>query len=148
MDCSTPDFPVLHHLPAFAQTHVHWHPTISSSVVPFSCPLQSFPASGSFPMSWFFAEGGQSTRASASTSVLPMNIEDWYTLGLIGLISLLSMESQESFPAPHFEGISSSILSLFYCPTLIAVHDYWKNHSFDCTDLCWQSNVSAFHYAV
>ena len=77
-----------------------------------------------------------------------MNVEDWYTLGLIGLISLLSRESQESFPEPHYEGISSSIFSLFNCPALIAVHDYWKNHSFDCTDLCWQSNVSVFQYAV
>ena len=65
-----------------------YHPTISSSVVPFSSCLQSFPASGSFPMSQFFSSGGQSTRASASA--LPMNIEDWFPLGLTGLISLLS----------------------------------------------------------
>jgi len=66
-----------------------WHPTISSSVIPFSCCLQSFPASGSFPMSQCFASGGQSIRASAS-SVLAMNIQDWFLLGLTGLISLLS----------------------------------------------------------
>ena len=57
------------------------HPTISSSVVPFFSCLQSFPASGSFPMSQFFAWGGQSTGASASTAVLPMNIQDWFPLG-------------------------------------------------------------------
>ena len=60
------------------------HRTISSSVVPFSSWLQSFPASGSFPMSWFFSSGGQSIGASASASVLPMNIQNWFPLGLAG----------------------------------------------------------------
>ena len=75
------------------------HPTISTSVVPFSCP-QSFPASGSFPMSQFFTSGGRSIGASAS--VLPMNIQCWFPLGLTGLISLLSQGSQESSPTPQF----------------------------------------------
>ena len=66
------------------------HPTISSSVVPFSSCLQSFPASGSFPMSWLFASGGESIGASASVSNLPMNIQGWFPLGLTGLISLQS----------------------------------------------------------
>jgi len=66
------------------------HPTISSSVIPFSSCLQSFPASGSFPMSWFFASGGQSIEVSASASVLPINIQDWFLLGWSGLISLQS----------------------------------------------------------
>ena len=66
------------------------HPTISSSVIPFSSSLQFFPASGSFPMSQIFASGGQSIGVSASASVLPMNIQDWFPLGLTGLISLQS----------------------------------------------------------
>ena len=66
------------------------HPIISSSVLPFSSCPQSFPASGSFLMSWFFASGGQSTGASASASVLLMNIQGWYPLRLTGLTSLLS----------------------------------------------------------
>ena len=66
------------------------HPTILSSVIPFSSCLQSFPASGSFPMSQFFASGGQSAGVSASASVFPMNIQDWSPLGLTGLISLQS----------------------------------------------------------
>ena len=66
------------------------HPTILSSVVPFSSCLQSFPASGSFPMSQFFALGGQSIRVSASTSILPMNTQNWSPLGWTGWISLLS----------------------------------------------------------
>ena len=88
MDCSMPGFPDRHHLTKFAQTHVHWvidaiQPSISSSVVPFSCFL-SFPASGFFQWSQFFASGGQSIGASASASVLPMNIQGWYPLGLTG----------------------------------------------------------------
>ena len=67
-----------------------WHPTISSSVVPFSSCLQSFSASRSFPIRHFFASCGQSIEASASASVLPMNIQDWFPLGLTDLISLQS----------------------------------------------------------
>ena len=66
------------------------HPTISSSVIPFSYCLQSFPASGSFPRSQFFSSGGQSIGVLASESILPMNIQDWFPLGLTGLISLQS----------------------------------------------------------
>ena len=66
------------------------HPAISSSVVPFSSCLQSFPASGSFPMSQFFTSGGQSIGVSASASVLPMNIQNWFSLGWTGWISLQS----------------------------------------------------------
>ena len=108
------------------------HPTISSSVVPFSCP-QSFPPSGSFPVSWLFVSGGQSIGALASGSVLPMNIQDWFPLGLTGLISLPSKGlSQDSSPTPQFKSINSSVLSLLYGPTLISIHDYWKNHTLDC----------------
>ena len=78
MDCSMPGFPPVHHqLPELAQTHVHRvaDPTISSSVIPFSTCFQSFPASGSFPMSEFFTSSGQSIGVSASASALPMNIQ-------------------------------------------------------------------------
>ena len=67
-----------------------WHPTISSTVVPFSSCPQSFLVSGSFPLSPLFTSGGQSIGASASASVLPMNIQGWFPLGLTGLISLQS----------------------------------------------------------
>ena len=73
------------------------HPNISSSVVPFSSHLQSFPASGSFPMSQFFPSSGQSISVSASASVLPMNIQDWFSLGWTGWISLLSKGSSRVF---------------------------------------------------
>ena len=71
-------------------SHRWCHPIISSSVVPFSSHLQSFPESGSFPMSWLFISGGQSTGVSASTTVLPMNIHNWSPLGWTGWISLQS----------------------------------------------------------
>ena len=74
---------------------------VSSSAAPFSSCLQLFPASGSFPMSQFFTSGGQSIGASAS--VLPMNIQSWFPLGLTGLISLLSQGSQEVSPTPQFK---------------------------------------------
>ena len=87
MDCRTPGLPVHHQLLEFTQTHVHWVSDAiqPSFVVPFSSHLQSFPASGSFQMSQFFASGGQSIGVSASTSVLPMNIQGWFSLGWIWL---------------------------------------------------------------
>ena len=98
---------------------------ISSSVIPFSFHLQSFPASGPFPVSQFFTSGGQSIGASASASVLPMNIQDWFPLGWTDLI-FCPRDSQESPPAPTFKSIDSSVLSLLYGPTLTSVRDYWK----------------------
>ena len=94
MDCSMPGFSVPHHLPEFAQVHVplnRWcHLTISSSVTIFSFCLQSFPATGSFPMSHLLTSGGQSVAASATSSILSMSIQCWFPFRLTGLISLLS----------------------------------------------------------
>ena len=143
MDCSTPGFPVLHDLLELAQTHVPWgHPSISSSIIPFSSCLKSFPASGSFPVSQLFSSGGRGIRASASASVLPVNIQDWFPLRLTGWISLESKGLSRVFFSPQFKSINSSVLSFLYGPILTSIHDYRKN--FDETDLCWQSNVSVF----
>ena len=106
------------------------------SLVPFSC-LRSFPASGSFPVSQLFTSGGQSIEASAS--VLPMNTQGWFPLGLTSCISLLSKRLSRVFSSTMFENINSSLFSLLYGPTFTSIHD-----SFDYMDLCWQSNVSAF----
>ena len=103
------------------------HSTISSSAVPFSSCSQSFPASGSFQMSQLFASGGQRTAVSASTSVLPMNTQDWSLLGRTGWISLQS----KGLSRPQFKSINSSALSFLYSPTLTSIHDHWKNHSLD-----------------
>ena len=113
---SMPGFPVHHQLLELAQTHAIksvMPSTISSSVVPFSSCLLSFPASGSFPMRRLFTSGGQSIGASASASVLPMSIQDWFPLGLTGLISLQSQrlsrvlsntiaQKHHLFDAQHF----------------------------------------------
>ena len=107
------------------------HPTISSSVVPFSFYLQSFPASGSFPMSLCFTSGGQSIGVSASASDLPMNIQDWFPLGWLFRFPCSPRDSQESSPAPQFKSINFSALSFLYGLTLTSIHDYRKKHSFD-----------------
>ena len=124
------------------------HPTISSFAIPFFSSLQSFPASGSFPMSQFFTSGGLSIGVLASASVLPMNIQDWFPLGWTGWISLLSMGLSSVFSNTTVQSINFSALSFLYSPTLTSIHDYWKNHSLDEMDLCWQSNVSTFEYAI
>ena len=124
------------------------HPSISSSVVPFSFCPQSFPTSGSFQMSQLFASGGQSIGNSASALVLPMNTQDWSPLDGLVASPCSPRDSQEFSPTPQFKSINSYALSFLYSPTLTCIHDYWKNHSLDQMDLCWQSNVSAFDYAM
>ena len=89
------------------------HSTNTCSVVPFSSWIQSFPASGSFPVSRLFASGGQSIGVSASIPVLPMNIQDWLHLELTGFIYCNTRDSQESSPTPQFKSINSSVLSPF-----------------------------------
>ena len=96
------------------------HATIWSSVVLFSSHLQSFPASGSFQMSRFFTSGGKSIGVSASASVLPMNIRDWFPLGWTGWIS---MDSQVYSPTPQFKSINSLALNFLYSLTLTSIHD-------------------------
>ena len=117
MDCTTLSFPVHHQLPELTQTQCpssRWcHPTILSSVIPLSSHLQSFPASGSFLMSQFFTSGGQSIRASASTSVLPINIQDWFPLGWTGLISLQSKGLSRVFSNNTVQKHQFLALSLF-----------------------------------
>ena len=135
MDYSMPGLPAHRQLPEFTQTHVHWIGNViqpSLSVIPFFSCLQSFPASGSFQMSQLIASGGQSIGVSASTSVLPKNIQNWSPLGWTVWISPCSpRDSQESSPIPQFKSINSSVLSFLYSPSLTSIHDYWKNHSLD-----------------
>ena len=118
------------------------HPTISSSVIPFSSCPQSLPASGSFPMSQLFASGGQSIGTSAS--VLPINIQRWFLLGLTDLIflqfkGLTRVFSSTTVQKHQFFGTQPSLWSL-----LTSALDYWKNHSFDYMNPCQQNDVSTF----
>ena len=120
-----------------------YHPTISSSVIPFSSCLQCFPASGSFPMSQFLSSGGQ---RSFSFSISPYNEYSGLISFRMDWLDLLAVQGtlMSLLPTPQFKIIDFSVLSFLYSPTLTSIHDYWKNYSFDYTDLCWQSNVSDF----
>ena len=135
-------------LPSSCPLHWWWHPAISSSHVLFSFCPQSFPASGTFPMSQLFASNDQNTGVSASVSVLPMNIQGWSPLRFTGFISLLSKGLQEPSPAPQFQGINSLALCLLYGPALTTAWEHWEHHSLDYMDLCQQSNVSAFQHKI
>ena len=133
MHCNTPGFPVLQHLPEFAQTLIHWfgdyiqssHPLLSFSPPAFNLSQHQY-----FPVTQLFTSSGQSIGTSASESVFPMNIQGWFPLWLVWS-ACSPRDSQESSPTPQFERIHSSAFSLLYGPTLTSIHDYWKNHSFD-----------------
>ena len=136
MDYRVPGFPVLHHLMEFAQTHVH---RVTDGIQPSHLlyPLLLLPSI--LPSIGVFSNESalcisQSTGASAS--VLPMNIQDWFPLGFIGLISLVSKGLSRVFSSTTIQKQHSSSFSLLHGSTLTSVHDYWKNHSFDYTDIC------------
>ena len=147
MHCCTPGSPVVNHFPEFSQTHVHWvNDAILSShlLSPPSPPaLKIFPASGSFQMNQLFASGGQHTGASASASVLPMNIQDWFPLGLTGLISLqskwLSRVSNNIVQKHQFFSAQFSLWSSSHICTLLLE----KTIAVTVWNLCHQSEVSA-----
>ena len=102
------------------------------------------PSIGSFPMSWFFTSRGQRIGASNSASVLPMNFPGWFPLGLTGLISLLSKRLSRVFFSITVSQHQFYGVSLLYSLTLTSAHDYWKKHSFNHTEICGQSSISAF----
>ena len=102
------------------------HPTISSSVIPFSSCLQSFLASGSFSMSQFFASGAQSIGASTSVSVLPMNIQDWFPLGWTDWIFFQSKGHSRVFSSTTVQKHQFFGALFLYSPTLTSIHDHWK----------------------
>ena len=107
------------------------HPTISSSVGPFSSCLQSFPASESFPMSQLFTSGGRVLEFQLQHQSFQWTFRtDFLWDGLVGS-PCSPKDSEESSPTPQFRSINTSVLSLLYGPVLTSVHDYWKNHSFD-----------------
>ena len=147
MNCSKPGFPVLHYLPEFAQTHVQWvrDATEPSHILPptSALALNLFQHQGLFQQV-SSSSGGQSTGASASASVLPVNVQVWFPLGLTSWISLQSKGLSRVFSnttAQKYPFFSAqlSLWSNFHIHTCC-----WKNHSFDHMDLCWQSDVSTF----
>ena len=121
------------------------HPTISSSAIFFSFSSQYFPTSGSFPVSWLFASGGHSTGASASASVLPMNIQGRFPLGLTSLITLLSKGLSRVFSSTTVQKHQFLRCLTFFMIQLSQLYmTTGKTIALTYTDLCWQSDVSAF----
>ena len=113
------------------------HLTISCSAALFSFCLQSFPASGSFPVNHLFVSGGQSIGTSATALVLPLSIQGWFLLRLTGLISLLSKGVSRIFSSTTSQKHQFLALSLLYGPTLTSIHDYWKSHSYGPLSAKW-----------
>ena len=144
MECSTPGFPVLHHLTEFAQTHVHW----ISNVIQPSCLLSTTSPPAIFPSIRIFSnESALHIRWPKywSFSNSPSNeYSGLILLGLTGLISLQSKGLSRVFSSATVQKHQFFLLSLLYGPALTSVHDYCKNHDFDYMDLCRQSNVFVF----
>ena len=139
MDCSMPGFPVLHHFPELAQTCVHWGDAIPHLI--FCHPLLLLPSI--FPSIRLFTSGGQSVGASASASVLRMNIQGWFPLGLTAFISLQSKGLSRIFSNTtvwehRFFGTQLSLWSNSH------IHTWLPEKPYDYMHLCWQTNVSAF----
>ena len=122
------------------------HPTILSSVIPFYSHLQSFPASGCFQMSWLFSSGGQNIGVSASMNTSPSNEHPGLISFRMDWLDLLAVQGTLKSILQHHSSKASILWcsAFFIVQTLTSIHDYWKNHSFEKMDLCWQSNVSAF----
>ena len=135
MDCSTPGFLVLYYLLEFAQTHVYWVGDAIQPSHPLSPPsplvLNLSQQQGLFQ--WVCSSNQVATciAASASASVLPMTVQDWFPLGWTGWISLLSKGLSRVFSNTTVQKHQFFRAQFLYSPTLTSVHDYWKNHSFD-----------------
>ena len=148
MNRSTPGLPVHLQIPEFTQTHVHWVGDAIQPSHPLSSP--SPPARNPSQHQCLFQWVSSLHQV---TKVLEFQLQhqffqwtrrtDLLYDGLAGS-PCRPRDSQESFPTPQFKSINSSVLSFLYSLTLTSMHDYWKNHSLDEMDLCWQSNVSAF----
>ena len=146
VDCSTPGFPVLHHLLEFVQTHVHCVDDAIQTPHPLSPPP---PLAFNLFQHWGLFQWASSSHQVAKVLELQLQSFQWifrvyFLYYWLAWFPCSPRDSQESSPTPQFESINSLALSLLYGPTLTSIHDYWKNHSFDYTDLCWRSDVSAF----
>ena len=146
MGYSMPGSLVLHCLPEFAQTYVHW---VGDAIQP-SHPLLP-PSPFAFSLSQYqdlFQWVSSSQQVAKVLELQPQSFQWIFRLISFGIdwFNLLAVQQtlKESSLAPQFENINSSALILLYGPTLTSIHDYWKNHSFDYIDLCWQGDVSAF----
>ena len=149
MDWSMSGFSVLYYLVKFPQTHAHW---VNDAI------QSSHPLSSHFPLALNFSQhqdlfqwvGSSHQVAKYSSFIIsPSNEYSWLISFRIDWFDLLAVQGTlESSPASQFESINSSMLSLLYGPTLTSTHDYWKNYSFDCMDLCQQTDGSVFKNTV
>ena len=152
MNRSTPGLPVHHHLLEFTQTHIHLvSDAIQPSILcrpllllpPIPPSIRVFSNESTLHMRW-------PKNWSFSFSIIPSKEHPGLISFRMDWLDLLAVQGtlQESSPTPQFKSINSSALIFLHSPTLISIHDHWKNHSLAKTDLCWQSNISAFEYAV
>ena len=148
MSRSTPGLPVHHQLPEFTQTHVHQVGDAIQPSHPLSSPSLPTPNPSQHQSLFQWVNSSHEVAKVLEFQLQHHSFQrnpraDLLQNGLAG--SLCSpRDSQESSPTPQFKSINSLALSFLHSPTLISIHDHWKNHSLDSTDLCWQSNVSAF----
>ena len=147
MGCSTPGFPILHHLLQFAQTHIHW---VSDTIQPSHLLLS--PSPSAFRLSHirvFSSDLALCIRWakywSFSFSISPSNEYSGLMSFRTDSLDLLAVQGTLKSLLQHHSLKAFLALSLFYCPGLTSIHDFWKNHSFDYTELCWQSNVLLFN---
>ena len=147
MNHSTPGLPVHHQLPESTQTHVHW---VGDAIQPFH-PLSSpSPPALNLSQHQGLFQGVSSSHQVAKALEFQLQHQSFQwlprtsPLGWTGGSPCSPRDSQESSPTSQFKSINSSVLSFLYSPTLTSIHDHWKNHSLDYTDLCWQTDISAF----
>ena len=140
MDCSTPGFSILHYLPEFAQTHVHW---VDDAIQPSHLLSPSSPDALNLSQHQDFFQTIGSSHQVAKVLELQLQHQSFQWIFRVDFLydwwvwsPCSPRDSKESSPAPQYKSIHSSVLSLFYDPTLTSVHDYWQSHSFDYTDLC------------
>ena len=148
MDPSTPGFPVHYELPEPTQTHVH---QIGDAIQPSQPLLSASPLAFNLPQHQGLFQWVSSSDHMAKVLELQLQHQSFQWVIRVDFLwdwlvwyPCCPRDSQESSPTPEFKGISSSELSFLYNPTLTSIHNYWKNHSFDYTDLYWQSNISAY----
>ena len=152
MNCSMPGIPVHHQLPEFTQTHVHRVGDAIQPPNPLSSPSPPAPNPSQHQSLFQWVNSSHEVAKVLEFQLQDQSFQwtprtDLLQDGLVGS-PCIPRGSLESSPTPQFKSINSSVLSFLYSPTLTSIHDYWKNHSLDHTDLCWQGNISAFQYAI
>ena len=152
MNRSTPGLPFHHQLPEFTQTHVHRVRDARQPSHPLSSPSPAAPNPSQHQSLFQWVNSSHEVAKVLEFQLQHYSFQrnPWADLLQNGRVGspCSPRESQESSPTPQFKSINSSALRLLHSPTLTSIHDHWKNHSLDWTKLCWQSNVSAFEYAI